>query len=87
MVISTFTILPTMLFLLFIIDLFFMGISAVVYPFLTIIIFTPIGRHAFDKYDEFMNKLFQQIFGMSVMDIKGFRCQRTILQLHLESIP
>jgi hypothetical protein len=38
-------------------------------------------------FEEFLDKIYEIMFGMSKMDIKGFRRLRTISQLSFESMP
>lgn len=80
-------ILPSMLCMLIMFDIIYMIYSVITLPILLIFALTCCGSVLNDFYEDKMNKLFTYLFGMSMMDFKGFRCQRTILQLHLESIP
>ena len=89
-VVSFFMIMPTMLILLILLDIFLMVLSTVmlilIFPFIWIP-WLDCGRKVFKFYEKSENAIFKFLFGMSAMDVKGFRCQRTILQLWLESIP
>lgn len=46
-------ILPTMLVLMILVDIIFMSVSVVVYPFLLSVSLTSFGQDLFDKYEEF----------------------------------
>ena len=86
-IINSFLILPTMLVLMIIADIMLISVSVVVYPTLLTISCTSFGQNLFDAYEEFQDKVFERLFGMSYMEAKGFKCQRTILMFQLESIP
>lgn len=38
-------------------------------------------------FEDFIDMAWHNLVGMNYMDVRGFRSQRTILQLQLESIP
>lgn len=84
-------ILPSMLVLMAIIDVIFMGINLIVTVgmLLLFVILRPCKkeRAAYERYEYWHNRFFTLLFGMSIMDVRGFKCQRTILQLQLESFP
>lgn len=84
---SIISILPTMLLMLIVIDLFYMVVSTITLPILILSTMFPCGRDIYMFWERNWNRFLQGLFGMSYMDVKGFRCQRTILQLQLESIP
>ena len=71
-----------MLVLLIILDMIQMIISTIVLPILLILSMIPcvhIGRKAFESYENAENWAFKYVFGMSIMDAKGFFSQRKIL--------
>jgi len=81
-------ILPTMMTILFVIDLVYMLIS--LFSKLVLFLIKILTLNRFDllsNYDDAADKTFQKWLNMCYMDIQGFRTQRTILQLQLESIP
>ena len=81
-------ILPTMLVILIVIDLIYMLFSLFTKPFLFLIkMITCCKVDYLKKYSDSADTFFQNYFNMCYMDIQGFRTQRTILQLQLESIP
>ena len=82
-----FMILPTIFAEMIALDIVFMLINSIVFAFMLFLILTPWRVSIKERYDQFMSNIFKTLFGMSVMDVRGFKCQRTYLQLQLESIP
>ena len=82
-----FMILPTIFAEMIALDIVFMLINSIVFVFMLFLILTPWRVSIKERYDQFMSNIFKTLFGMSVMDVRGFKCQRTYLQLQLESIP
>jgi hypothetical protein len=76
-----------MLILIFGIDCLLMSVSVIVFPILLVCSIALFGQTLFDKYEDVQNAVFGKVFGMQYMEIKGFKCQRTILMFQLESIP
>jgi hypothetical protein len=77
--ISCLLILPTMIIILILLDLVLMITSVLLFTVMLPFIWTQWGQHLFESFEESQNNLFIRAFGMSKMDIAGFRCQRTIL--------
>ena len=81
-------VLPTMLIMLILFDIFYMCMSNIVYPVLLPFAFcNNLGKRLLDNYEDFQNVLLSKVTGLSQMEAQGFRSQRTILQLQLESVP
>ena len=82
--------LPTMIAFIMIIDAIYM-----IMIFVAVTIILPVnmfsgnstGYKWITKFQDNLNSIFQRFFRMSLMDIIGFRIQRTLLQLKLESFP
>ena len=72
-VFSLICILPTMLIMLIIFDLVYMCISVVVYPILLPFSFCKIGIVLLDKYEDSQNYVLNKLFGLSCMEVQGFR--------------
>jgi len=81
-------ILPTMLSILVIVDILHMLLNLGIRTILLLIkIFTCGKINLLIGYDERFEAGIKKLLNMSYMDIEGFRTQKTILQLQLESIP
>ena len=80
-------ILPTFLAYLILLDTVYMFLCTFCYCLLMIGMIFPCRKFMHYCFENSRHKTFEYLFGMSLMDINGFKCQRTILQLHLESIP
>ena len=76
---SLIMILPTMLVMLIVFDVVYMCISVVVYPVLLPFSFCSIGITLLEKYEDSQNYVLSKLFGLSCMEVQGFRSQRTIL--------
>ena len=66
-------ILPTMLVMLIIIDIFYMCLSVVVYPILLPLTPCDIGHKMLESYEDSQNIVLYKLFGLSHMEICGFR--------------
>lgn len=84
---ALFLILPTVLLALIIFDLIFMIINFIVYASMFVLLMTPMRRRFHEWHEDLLNKMYKGLVGMTAMDVQGFKSQRTILQLHLESLP
>ena len=84
---NLFMILPTILLYIITLDIAFMFLNLLMYPVMFVLMIFPFRKKMYICYEEFWDQMFKSMFAMSVMDARGFKCQRTILQLHLESIP
>lgn len=92
---SMLVILPTVLLFLILVDVIFMAVS-VFCLFILLIVWSifklrKASKERSEKYlhlfEDKMNDTLQMLFSMSKMDVQGFRRQKTLLQLQLESIP
>lgn len=71
-------ILPTMLIIMIAIDIIFIVVYVALYFFIIIIYLVKRDAKIFERLDNLSNWLFMKIFAMSLMEVRGFRCQRTI---------
>ena len=83
---SYFYILPTMLILLIISDLLQTLLTTLVMP-IFLISSCMKKENRVEIFEDFIDMAWHNLVGMNYMDVRGFRSQRTILQLQLESIP
>lgn len=83
---QVFFIFPTGLVFLICYDVLYSVANFLVMPFL-ILFSACLGKNWIQPFERFLDTVMYQITGMNYMDIKGFRSQRTILQLQLESVP
>lgn len=77
-----------MLAILIVIDICYMFATTIVLP--TLILLTMMTRqrvNLIQPFEDCMDHILQKVLTMSYMDVKGFRSQRTLLQLQLESLP
>lgn len=79
-----FSLTPLILINLLLMDLIYIINSVVITPIVFIFSF---GRLNMEVIEEKIDKIYIVLFGMSDMDIKGFRRLRTISQLSFESFP
>jgi len=84
--VQVFFIFPTGLMFLICYDILYSLANFLVMPFL-ILISGCLGKNWIQPFERLLDTVMYQTTGMNYMDIKGFRSQRTILQLQLESIP
>ena len=75
---------PLILIDLLLMDLIYIINSVVITPLVFIL---SCGRLNLEVVEEKIDKIYNFLFGMSDMDIKGFRRLRTISQLTFESFP
>lgn len=83
---QTFFIFPSGLMFLIVYDILYSLANFLCMPAL-IILSGCRGKNWIQPFENFLDIVMYQITGMNYMDIKGFRSQRTILQLQLESLP
>lgn len=76
-----------MLVILVLLDISIMCVEVVVYTLLVPFSYLSICQKVLDIYVHFQSWLLKNLFGLSHMEIEGFRSQRTIQQFQLESIP
>ena len=72
---------------LLLMDIIYIVVSVVIMPIAFAIKLLSCGFIDFTKIEEKLDVLYEILFGMSDMDIKGFRRLRTISQLSFESLP
>ena len=84
--VSVIMVLPTMLAVLIVFDIFYMTLSIICLPIL-ILLYLVCKFDRIQQFEEMISVIAQKLFNMSYMDVQGFRLQRTILQVQLESIP
>jgi len=73
-------ILPSMLLFLILIDITYIVVQVLVLPVLLPLSIFKKGEYLVQKFESFKNAVFYKVFGLSHMEIEGFRSQRTILQ-------
>jgi hypothetical protein len=83
---SIIVVLPTMLLILITFDFLYMSLSITCLPIL-IILKVICKLDWLQQFEELVNKGARKLFNMTYMDVQGFRLQRTILQVQLESVP
>ena len=71
---NLFLISPLMLVFVTIVDIIFMFINCLAYCILFLIIIFPFGKRFCIAYEQFWDSVFKKFFGMSVMDVRGFKC-------------
>lgn len=74
-----FMVCPFVLILMIYLDILWMAINTIRYAFMSILINFEFGLRFNDNLEKGLNWLFKKLFGMSAMDIDGFKSQRTIL--------
>jgi len=67
-------ILPTMLGLMAAMDVLFMAFNLLIFAFMVIFICFPIRDKVHHFHEDWHNRFFMYCFGMSVMDVRGFKC-------------
>lgn len=67
-------ILPTMLGLMAAMDVLFMVFNLLIFAFMVIFICFPIRDKVHHFHEDWHNRFFMYCFGMSVMDVRGFKC-------------
>ena len=78
---------PFIVIYLLVMDLIYIIVSVVITPITMIIYVLTCGKLNFTNIEEKLDVLYEILFGMTDMDIKGFRRLRTISQLSFESLP
>jgi hypothetical protein len=81
---------PLVLLYLQVMDVVYIINSVALVPMAVIIQFLSFGRikgNLAHLFEEKLDSIYEVFFGMSKMDIKGFRRLRTISQLSFESMP
>lgn len=68
-------------------DIIYIVVSVIITPAAMIIKFLTCGIIDITNIEEKLDVLYEILFGMTDMDIKGFRRLRTISQLSFESLP
>jgi hypothetical protein len=72
-----FAITPMLLVYLFVVDLIFLLLSAVIMPILMIFSLLICQPQLIDRMEEFIDEIYKMLFGMQRMDVMGFRRLRT----------
>lgn len=72
---------------LLVMDLVYIIVSVVITPLTFMLKFLTCGKIDVTNVEEKLDVLYEILFGMTDMDIKGFRRLRTISQLSFESLP
>ena len=72
-------VLPTMLLLMAFMDVFFMIANVIIFAFMCLFLVPFVccpqyQRKMYELNDYCLNKVFHLFFGMSVMDVRGFKC-------------
>ena len=78
---------PLIVAYLLLMDVIYIFVSVVLTPIAMIIKVLTCGLIDMTNIEEKLDVLYEILFGMSDMDIKGFRRLRTISQLSFESLP
>ena len=86
-ILSFFTLTPFLLIYLLLIDIVFLLISSIVSPLTLLVSLITLGRVKLDKLNDLFDRIYELLFGMSKIDVLGFRRLRTSSQLTFESIP
>lgn len=68
-------------------DIIYIVVSVVITPITFVIYVLTCGKLNLTHIEEKLDVMYEILFGMSDMDIKGFRRLRTISQLSFESLP
>ena len=78
---------PIIVVYLLIMDLIYIMVSVIITPIAYLIKLLSCGFLDLTNVEEKLDVLYEVLFGMTEMDIKGFRRLRTISQLSFESLP
>ena len=78
---------PLLLVYLFLVDVVFLLLSAIVTPVLSLISVLTCQPWMITKLEECIDVIYVMLFGMQKMDVIGFRRLRTSCQLTFESLP
>lgn len=71
---NLFMIMPTILLYMVLMDIAFMFLNLIMYPMMFIIMLFPFRKRVYVFYEEFWDVMFKKLFGMSIMDARGFKC-------------
>jgi len=87
--VSVATLTPLIVVYLLLMDIIFIIVSVVIVPLTMIVKFLSCGliKIKHNEIEEKFNIIYETLFGMTDIDIKGFRRLRTISQLSFESLP
>ena len=70
---NLFMILPTILSAMILLDLFMIFSNSIAYPLIFVAIIFQFGWNINKSYEQLQDRLFKNLFGMSVMDAQGFK--------------
>ena len=87
--VSVVTLTPLIVVYLLLMDFIFIIVSVIIVPLAMLLKLLSFGYLPIDhnKIEEKFNVIYENLFGMTDIDIKGFRRLRTISQLSFESLP
>lgn len=68
-----FLIAPTFLIIMILLDIVYMILNVFAYAFLFLFILTPCRKRLHTVYEDFWDNLLKKTFGMSFMDLRGFK--------------
>lgn len=85
--INTASLTPFIVIYLLFMDLIYIVVSVIITPIAYVIKLLTCGLIDLTGIEDGLDVLYEILFGMSDMDIKGFRRLRTISQLSFESLP